>query len=165
MKRGGPLVRRTRLRAGKPLRGRRDPLKAYCWSLLRALVLHRDGYKCRRCGRGEAAVVLQVSHIKSRGAHPSLAWNVDNCLTLCKKDHLYWWHRDPQKAAAWCAENLAPHILRRLDLATRLNGRRGGGDLKLQRIALEQELQAAGLPLPPAPHYPIPRKAKRRASG
>lgn len=157
------LARRTPLRRGKALRARKDPLKAYCWTMLRELVLHRDGHRCRWCGRRPPEVVLQAAHIKSRGAHPSLAWHLDNVLSLCLRCHLYRWHKEPQEAAAWAAKNLPPAVLAKLDLAARMNGRRGGSHLALVRIALEQDMKRAGLPLPPAPTIiPLP-KAKRRA--
>lgn len=156
------MLRRSPLRRRTALRPKKDPLKAYCWALLRAIVLYRDGYKCRKCGRSEPAVVLQVSHIKSRGAHPSLAWNVENCLALCKKDHLYWWHRDPQDAAEWCLLNLDEQTRRKLDFTARMNGRRGGSDLGLVRIALEQDMKRLGLPLPAAPQYATSRSLKAR---
>ncbi len=49
----------------------------------RPIVLERDGYKCRQCGkRGD----LEVHHIKplSRGGSPA----PKNCLTLCVDCHI-----------------------------------------------------------------------------
>jgi thymidylate synthase (FAD) len=54
----------------------------------RAEVLHRDGYRCRRCdaskyGRGS----LHVHHLQAWAGNPSLRFDVSNAVTLCRTCH------------------------------------------------------------------------------
>jgi len=57
----------------------RDPR----WQKKRLLILHRDGFKCTRCGSGEKE--LHVHHIK----YSKTLWDVDNSdlQTLCVDCH------------------------------------------------------------------------------
>ena len=53
------------------------------WKALRRLVLARDGYRCRRCGR---AGRLEVDHVvpPRRGG---AVWDPANLQALCRDDH------------------------------------------------------------------------------
>jgi hypothetical protein len=57
----------------------------------------RDKY-CLRC-RNDTK--LQCSHTISRGSNCNLKFVEENCITLCLKCHLYWWHREPKGAIDW----------------------------------------------------------------
>ena len=74
------------------------------WEQLRLEILHRDGYRCRTCGR---AGRLEVDHITpiSKGGDP---WNPANLQSLCRGCHLDKTRRElarPEhpEAAAWRA--------------------------------------------------------------
>jgi hypothetical protein len=57
------------------------------WGSVRFHVLHRDGFKCRYCGRGaKENVVLHVDHFdpKSNGGGNS----IDNLITACQECNL-----------------------------------------------------------------------------
>ena len=51
---------------------------------VRQYVLHRDGYKCRCCGKLGDGVKLHVHHIESRRTGGNAP---DNLITLCKECH------------------------------------------------------------------------------
>lgn len=58
------------------------------WYALRRVVLKRDGYACRICGRsvsgkGEAA----VDHIHRHQGYERLFWDINNLQTLCTPCH------------------------------------------------------------------------------
>ncbi|WP_208348795.1 HNH endonuclease [Pseudaestuariivita rosea] len=54
------------------------------WTVLRAAILERDGYRCRECGaRGR----LEVDHIKPVRTHPQLSYDPDNLQSLCPSCH------------------------------------------------------------------------------
>lgn len=54
------------------------------WRKLRKLVLARDGHQCTRCGSTKS---LTVHHIIPVRTDPSLALEMDNCVTLCRSCH------------------------------------------------------------------------------
>ena len=136
--RSGPLRRRKPL----ALVGKRGKTLGQLDALLRQVVLERDGHRCRKCGAGKLpgrAGGLQAAHIKPKGAHPAMRYVVDNVLTLCAKDHLFWWHKDPTAAVAWAAQHLGQEHLDKLDMIARTRGRQRF-DRELTRIYLEGEL-------------------------
>ena len=51
------------------------------WS---SIVKKRDGMKCRHCGAIEG---LHAHHIKPKGIHPELQFDIDNGVTLCESCH------------------------------------------------------------------------------
>ncbi len=67
---------------------------AYLASLVKKIVLARDGYRCWYCGGKED---LQAAHILSVGASNRLRFEPFNVVTMCLKDHIFGWHRDPAK--------------------------------------------------------------------
>lgn len=155
------MLRSSPLRRGKRLRSRKDPLRAYLAVLLRNVVLHRDGYRCRKCGKSQQqGAVLQCAHIYSQGKHPAMRHHAENALCLCSGCHLYWAHKEPLEFALWLSTALPT------ETRARLQGLSQGGaksDPGLMRIVLEQEAKRLGAPLPEPPTIiPIP-KAKRRA--
>lgn len=58
------------------------------WKRLRAAVLRRDAYQCRRCCRfGRIRQAEIVHHIKEAEAFPELAYNAENLVSLCRECH------------------------------------------------------------------------------
>lgn len=54
------------------------------WQSLRAAILERDGYRCKKCGaRGR----LEVDHVKPVRTHPALAFDPQNLQALCPSCH------------------------------------------------------------------------------
>lgn len=54
------------------------------WQAVRHAVLERDGWACQHCGEIRR---LEVHHVKRVADHPELAFDPDNCLTLCGSCH------------------------------------------------------------------------------
>ena len=51
-------------------------------------ILHRDGYRCRRCGAAKAEPrSLHVHHLKPWAGNPDLRFAPDNAVTLCRPCH------------------------------------------------------------------------------
>ncbi|HEU4566288.1 MAG TPA: FAD-dependent thymidylate synthase [Gemmatimonadaceae bacterium] len=90
---------------------------------LRASVLERDGYRCRRCGIG--AVPLTMHHILPIWARPDLAGELSNIAAVCRPCHLTLNGHELEHAAAF---GVAP-----VDIPATPERRRGGGRLLLPR--------------------------------
>lgn len=64
-----------------------QPVCLAAWGSVRFFVLHRDGFKCRYCGRGaKDNIVLHVDHY-----HPKIAGGTnhpDNLVTACAECNL-----------------------------------------------------------------------------
>jgi hypothetical protein len=51
-------------------------------------VMSRDKYTCKRCGyKGSRKKDIQAHHIKTFANYPTLRYEVNNGITLCKKCH------------------------------------------------------------------------------
>jgi len=90
-------------------------------SVCRKIVLHRDGWRCVRCGLLDyEGGRLDASHVipKKRGYH--VRWVPENIKILCKKCHLSWWHTDPF-AGAWLEDLLERTDPDRLERIKTLN--------------------------------------------
>lgn len=74
--------------------------------LCRALVMERDGRRCRRCGipGGDGHRGLQWCHIYSR-RYLSVRWDPLNSVALCPKCHIAG-HHSPLEFAEWVATQL-----------------------------------------------------------
>lgn len=127
-----PSKRRKRIRQ----KSDKQLLKDAAMALVRQIVFLRDGSKCLRCGATEN---LQNSHIYSQGAQPGMALEPENCKVLCKKCHLFWWHKNIPEAWAWIETVLPKERLVRLKMMS-MQSRRGI-DIKLQILWLKQELK------------------------
>lgn len=133
------MLRRTPLRRV----GRKGRVYQALDALLRQAVLARDGYLCRKCGlpaRPGRGGALQAAHIKGKGAHPALRYELDNVIALhATPCHLYWWHgADPLAVTAWAREHLGAVLLERLEFLA--IARRPRFDATLTRLHLEQAL-------------------------
>jgi hypothetical protein len=82
---------------------------------VKAVVLQRQGEKCLKCNQIKP---LHAAHILSKGAHPSLRFELENVIGLCMKDHIFWCHRDPVGFTDWIEERF-PGRLARLKEASR----------------------------------------------
>jgi 5-methylcytosine-specific restriction endonuclease McrA len=63
-----------------------DFYKSKEWVRLRRLILIRDNFLCRMCGKF-CAKTAHVDHIKSRKSRPDLAMEPSNLQTLCAHCH------------------------------------------------------------------------------
>ena len=57
------------------------------WHSFRELVLTRDGYLCRKCGRGRGEVTLQVHHTRYVARRQPWDYDLSDCITLCAGCH------------------------------------------------------------------------------
>lgn len=101
------LRRKTALTRSKTLRKKKPGnLNLELDQLVRQIVLARDGFRCVKClkdatGREGRKVALQAAHIMPKGAYPALRHELDNVITLCWRDHMVFWHRNPIEAMEW----------------------------------------------------------------
>lgn len=142
------LVRRTRLATKTRLKrnvairkAKPQTMDEYLDDLCRRIVLLRDQFKCRVChaskGRGDDRIVLQAHHIRTKGAHPSLRFELDNLLTVYKGCHMFKLHgRDTEWAAQWYRRELGQAHLDKLELMIQV---RKGKKLDKQAIKLYLE--------------------------
>ncbi len=72
-------------------------VKKACDILFSKYIRLRDG-ECQRCGSVE---FLQNSHTIPRSRSKHLVFNEINCIALCIKCHLYFWHKNPLEATEW----------------------------------------------------------------
>lgn len=132
------MIRRAPLKR----RGKRAATTKELDAMLRQIVLIRDGNRCRKCGiekrvgRGRG---LEAAHIFPKGQYPGLRYELGNVLTLCHKDHFFWWHKNPIEAHDWARRELGTDTLaslRRVGLS-----RRGKRDPVAMKFYLEKELE------------------------
>lgn len=59
------------------------------WKRFRLRVLERDHYECQWCRKDKRRIVKAtvVHHVKEIKDYPSLALNIDNCVSLCRECH------------------------------------------------------------------------------
>lgn len=108
MKRGGPLARRTPLRATRGFRSRRAPLRASSkepiaqakvriQARIREIVIARDGGCVLRhypeagpcaCRKSDGSLILQAEHLVTRAASRYYA-DLRNVVCLCKYHHFF----------------------------------------------------------------------------
>lgn len=99
-----PPLRRTRLRAGAPLRKRRKTRKgqvpeAVLDALFAQVIKLRDQHRCRYFGTRESGASCQCAHAISR-TYRNTRWDEDNAFTLSAKAH-HLFHRNPILAGRW----------------------------------------------------------------
>ena len=71
----------------------------------REIVLARDHFTCRRCGKTKEQAQIQWCHIFTRGAK-SVRWFLPNSLAQCAACH-FWGHHNPM----WFADFIRREIL------------------------------------------------------
>jgi hypothetical protein len=116
--------------------GKRKRLASQCDVLISALVLHRDGNVCVKCGKGPESV-LQAAHVLSKGHYPRLRFELLNVLTLCRGCHIFGAHKDPADFMAWI-EGKYPG---RIELLRVLAATAAKSDLSELVIGLRLEVQ------------------------
>ena len=58
------------------------------WKRFRKCILIRDDYTCQRCKRyGRLTPAREVHHIKHLEDFPELAYDPQNCVSLCRACH------------------------------------------------------------------------------
>lgn len=55
------------------------------WPPVRLAAKRRDGFKCQECGSNYR---LEVHHVIPVGQEPAKAFDVGNCVTLCRSCHI-----------------------------------------------------------------------------
>lgn len=61
--------------------------------------LIRNGNPCAKCG---TTLNVQASHVfPVSTCGYILRWNSLNCITLCYRCHIHWWHKNPIEAMEW----------------------------------------------------------------
>lgn len=77
---------KKRFKYRKPTRDYDDPR----YKKLRAEVRRRDNYKCQFPGcKCKNRRLLEVHHILRWGDFPSLRYNAENLITICRKHHKF----------------------------------------------------------------------------
>lgn len=67
---------------------RQTAMAGHSGKQFRAAVLSRDNYSCVRCGKGKAGPrSLHVHHLKAWAGNPTLRFNPENAVTLCRGCH------------------------------------------------------------------------------
>lgn len=119
----------------RPLRrfGRKMPVTKELDRLLRAIVMERDGWACRRCGKASGrgrGGACETAHIYPKGRHPSMRYRLDNVLALCHACHHHFAHKDPVNFVLWLRQELGPQAMDRLTLVAMTPGKvNRSGDL------------------------------------
>lgn len=96
-----PQLKRTPIkRSGKPIRKRskKNSIVPVLDGLVRTLIIARDGGCCVKCGGDN---VLQAAHILPKSHYPRLRYELWNVLTMCKRCHIFWAHKDPIGFIEW----------------------------------------------------------------
>jgi len=57
------------------------------WLLFKSQIMERDDFKCRKCDKRTSETRIEVHHIMYRSEYPELAWDKENCITLCIECH------------------------------------------------------------------------------
>jgi len=149
---GTAAVKRTALKRKRPMRKTKgytaipapQTIEEELDGLCRQIILLRDGFCCRRCLKGihgeKQRAVLQVHHIRTKGAHPNLRWELDNLILVCKGCHMFFFHgRDSESAAEWYRANLGTGHMEKLSMLVQV--RKGQKqDRSAVRLYLQQVL-------------------------
>ncbi len=106
-------------------------------ALFRQLILKTRPLKCEWCGKTKPPEGLQVCHILPKGTYRKLRYSPENILLCCAGCHLRW-HSNPLEAREFIKRYKGEDYYSKLLLADKITPRI---DLKLRRIALEQELE------------------------
>ncbi len=118
--------------------GNKNPqqkLKIELDKLTRQLAIKLANGRCEHC---HSERVLQANHIIPRTVL-GLRWDVTNIVILCRKCHLYWWHKDIIGAYEWIKNIRDLNWLKRRRAI--IENRKGNPDLKMIKIYLEQQLR------------------------
>ena len=61
--------------------------------------LVRNGKSCFRCGASQGVQASHVIPVSTCGY--GLRWELKNCIPLCYRCHIHWWHKNPIEAFEW----------------------------------------------------------------
>lgn len=104
-------------------------------ALCREVVMLRDQFTCRKCGRGKRhGKRVEWSHVYSR-RFLRIRWNLENSKVLCFRCHR-WWHENPFEASRWWVSVVGEE---RLALLKASKEQKVPVDLQLTEIFLLQE--------------------------
>lgn len=87
-----PTLAVARKRQASKKKGRKRSMD----NIVSVFVRQRDG-KCLHCGSTNN---LQCSHTIPR-TYLLVRYDLDNCITLCYRCHMFWWHKHPIEAGRW----------------------------------------------------------------
>ncbi len=104
--------------------------------LLRQVALARDKW-CLKCGKTDD---LQCSHIYPVGTYRKMAYMADNVKILCRRHHLYWFHKHPIEAHEWLKTAIPKERLDKLALRARTIDKKPINFME-EKLYLEQELK------------------------
>lgn len=79
-------------------------LKKELETLVKKYVKQRDGYICQKCDLKVEGLNAHGSHVIPVSRSQYLRFDPLNIKTLCYKDHIGWWHKNPLEASAWFKE-------------------------------------------------------------
>lgn len=106
-------------------------------SLFSLYIRHRDGWKCRKCGRyyEPPTNLLHAAHFVGRGKE-NTRFNPDNAVSLCFHDHQYF-HSHPSEFQDWFTNEVGEDKVQEVRQASRLYKKR---DRELERLYWRQRL-------------------------
>src|SRR3990167_7762513 len=104
---------------------------------MKRAALKRDKNKCLHCG---SIKNLQLSHIYPKGEYHNLEFEFDNVKILCKRCHLFWWHKNPVEAVEWLEKIIEKKRLDRLKLLKDYHGKGTSIDYSLYFLFFENYL-------------------------
>lgn len=64
----------------------------------------RDKNCCQMCGKKVLGAKGHVSHVKSVGAYPNMAYEILNVKLLCSHCHFWIWHKEITDSTMWFIE-------------------------------------------------------------
>ncbi len=108
-------------------------IRKHCDDLWSELVKLRAGGKCEKCW---STNVVQSHHVVPR-TNWNLRFDPENGVALCKKDHLWWAHKDALEFAYWFGIKY-PDRIGSLELKRHNKARH---DYTLIKLDLENEIR------------------------
>lgn len=79
--------------------------------------LVRTGKPCMKCGSTKKVQGSHVLPVSTCGL--ALRWSFLNCIPLCYRCHIHWWHKNPLEARDWFAKTFGQKRLDALYLIKR----------------------------------------------
>ena len=114
-------------------------LRDECDDLWAQLIKMRDGGRCRRCGLGPPAVILEAAHVWGRGRYAT-RWEPLNGVCLCSGCHL-WQTLNPHEGEKFFRALLGSPLVDDLYRTSVVRSQRT--DYQAVRLGLKQALKEA----------------------